>query len=202
MNVSSSQSSRSFDVRVVRRGLDQLDDEALVAGLPATADAFVVLYRRYETPILAYFRRRTSGPELAADLAGEVFARALENLRAGHAVTGPFSAWLFGIARHVLIDSYRRGRVSEEARRRLAWDRIALTDDELERIDRIGEDGAVRAALGALPQDQREAVLARIVEQQSYEDIARALECSELVIRKRVSRGLATLRARLRGELA
>ena len=48
--------------------------------------------------------------------------------------------------------------------------------------------------LAALPSDQREAVQARIVDERSYADIARELKTSELVVRKRVSRGLATLR--------
>ena len=178
-----------------------LSDEALVRELARSADAFVVLYRRYEQPVLAYFRRRTGEAELAADLTGEVFARALEGLRAGRELDGPFSAWLFGIARHVLVDSYRRGRVDDESRLRLAMEPIALTDQALERIDRLGEEDVIRQALADLPEPQREALLARIVGEHSYDDIARALECSPLVVRKRVSRGLATLRSRLNGEL-
>jgi DNA-directed RNA polymerase specialized sigma24 family protein len=77
------------EARRKRRG-----DEALVAALAEDPEAFVELYRRYEAPLLAYFRRRTRAPELAADLTGEVFARTLEALRAGQAPSGPFSAWL------------------------------------------------------------------------------------------------------------
>ncbi len=129
-----------------------LSDEALVRDLARSADAFVVLYRRYEQPVLAYFRRRTGDAELAADLTGEVFARALEGLRAGRELDGPFSAWLFGIARHVLVDSYRRGRVDDESRLRLAMEPIALTDQALERIDRLGEEDVIRQALADLPE--------------------------------------------------
>jgi RNA polymerase sigma-70 factor (ECF subfamily) len=180
--------------------VDARSDEDLVLELERSPEAFVALYRRYEQPMLGYFRRRTAKPELALDLTGEVFARALEGLRAGRVSDGPFSAWLFGIARHVLADSYRRGRVEDEARRRLAMEPIALTDDALERIDRLGEDDVIRSLLAALPADQRHALLARIVDERSYEEIACDLECSSLVVRKRVSRGLATLRRRLNGE--
>ncbi len=46
------------------------------------------------------------------------------------------------------------------------------------------------------PVDQREAVLARIVDERSYEELARTLQTSQSVIRQRVSRGLAALRQR------
>ena len=57
-------------------------------------------------------------------------------------------------------------------------------------------------ALGArparrLPPEQREAVRARVLDERDYADIARELHTSELVVRKRVSRGLATLRTHM-----
>jgi RNA polymerase sigma-70 factor (ECF subfamily) len=48
-----------------------------------------------------------------------------------------------------------------------------------------------------MPADQREAVLRRVVLDESYTAIAQRLRCSEMVVRKRVSRGLASLRASL-----
>ena len=51
--------------------------------------------------------------------------------------------------------------------------------------------------LAELPVDERAAVHARVIEERPYGDIARALGCSEMVVRKRVSRGLARLRAEL-----
>jgi RNA polymerase sigma-70 factor (ECF subfamily) len=174
-------------------------DQALIRDLARSPEAFVELYRRYEQPVLAYFRRRTTDAELAADLTGEVFARALEGLRAGRTLDGPFAAWLFGIARHVLADSYRHGQVEDESRRRLAMEPVVLTDEALERIDCLGEEETVRDALAGLPADQREALIARIVDERDYDAIAGTLECSPLVVRKRVSRGLAALRSRLGG---
>ncbi len=52
----------------------------------------------------------------------------------------------------------------------------------------------VEELLKALPHDQAEAIRARILDEQSYDVIAARLRCSALVARKRVSRGLATLR--------
>ena len=62
-------------------------------------------------------------------------------------------------------------------------------------IARIDVETA-RQMLEGLPADQAGAIEARFFEDASYEDIARRLRCSEAVVRKRVSRGLATLRER------
>ena len=48
--------------------------------------------------------------------------------------------------------------------------------------------------LSALPPDQAAAIKARVFEEQPYIAVAATLRCSPLVARKRVSRGLATLR--------
>lgn len=48
-----------------------------------------------------------------------------------------------------------------------------------------------------LPVQQREAIRSRVVDERSYSDIASELRTSELVIRKRVSRGLSKLRKQL-----
>jgi DNA-directed RNA polymerase specialized sigma24 family protein len=57
----------------------------------------------------------------------------------------------------------------------------------------------LRQGLKELPRAQREAVLARVLAEDEYADIAARSETSELVIRKRVQRGLAGLRQRLEG---
>lgn len=110
---------------------------------------------------------------------------------------GSARGWLFGIARHELAQSWRRGRVDARARRRLGIEPLVLSDENLERIDRLGEAGAVDSLtlLETLPADQRAAVRARVIDGLDYPEAARALGCSELVVRQRVSRGLRRLRA-------
>jgi DNA-directed RNA polymerase specialized sigma24 family protein len=68
----------------------------------------------------------------------------------------------------------------------------------LERVEyEASASGWVTELLERLPPEQRDAVRARVLEERSYPDIAGELETSELVIRKRVSRGLSNLRAEL-----
>ena len=80
---------------------------------------------------------------------------------------------------------------------------LTLTDEALERVEALATADAsaqvLREGLAAMPADQREAVLARVLDEQDYAEIAAGARTSESVVRKRVSRGLAGLRSRLEG---
>jgi RNA polymerase sigma-70 factor (ECF subfamily) len=186
-------------LRVIERS-----DEALLAALDDEPEAFAIFYRRHVSALLAYFARRTRDPELAADLCAETFAAALAGAHRFRPERGPAVAWLYGIARRLLAHARRRGVVEDRARRRLGMAPLALTDEALERIDALAaaesSATALHAALDALPADQREALEARVIDERGYGEIALAARTSESVIRKRVSRGLAGLRERMRGE--
>jgi RNA polymerase sigma-70 factor (ECF subfamily) len=58
----------------------------------------------------------------------------------------------------------------------------------------------LRRLLSDLPAEQHEAVRSRVVDERPYDEIARDLECSEAVVRQRVSRGLRALRMELKKE--
>jgi RNA polymerase sigma-70 factor (ECF subfamily) len=174
-----------------------LDDELLARFVDGDPEGFVAFYRRHSPAMLAYFLRRTGDVELTADLTAEVFAAALIAARRYRPGRGPALAWLYGIAAKKLADSRRRGRVEASARRRLTLDPIALEDEDLDRIPAIAGSVDVAAAIASLSEEQRAAVLARVVDEREYAEIATDLACSEMVVRKRVSRGLRILRERL-----
>jgi RNA polymerase sigma factor (sigma-70 family) len=168
--------------------------------LPRKGDhhAFGRFYRQYEGPVMAYLRRRVASPELAADLTMEVFAAALTAIHAERNPPDDAVGWLFGIARHKLVDARRRGHADDRARRRLGLEPVTLEDDELQRIDALADEGTVLALLEALPAQQRDAIRARVLHDREYDDIAREARASSTVIRQRVSRGLRNLRSQLK----
>lgn len=182
---------------------DQLSDDRLLREAQSDASAFGLFYRRHSYGVFAYFLRRLARRDLAADLTAEVFAAAFEATLDGHHPSRP-DAWLYGIARYKLIDSLRAGRVEDRARRRLRLPTLTLTDAELERaeelVDLEREQEKFERLLATLPDAERTALEARIVDEESYPAIAARLKCSEALVRQRVSRGLRHLRNALEGE--
>jgi hypothetical protein len=71
---------------------------------------------------------------------------------------GPAIAWLLGIARNLLLDAARRGRVADAARLKLGMAPISLDDEALERIEARGRVD-VEASLARLPESQRVAIV-------------------------------------------
>jgi RNA polymerase sigma factor (sigma-70 family) len=170
-------------------------DEDLLAGRdPASFELF---YVRHVDGVLGFFARRTRDAELAADLTAETFAAALLGRRRFRPQAGAASAWLFGIAMKKLADAQRRGYAEQRACRRLGIERLELSDEDIARIDALGEESSASALLELLGADQRRAIRAHVVEEQSYAEIAAREQVSEAVVRKRVSRGLAAVRARM-----
>ena len=174
-------------------------DSGLVAAMAGGDDsAFAAVYRAYMPLVLRWCLRETGNRELAADLSAEVFAASLTAARRYRPQRGSVASWLLGIARNKLAESRRRGRIEASARRRLRVTPWALTDADLERVDELASlDEQALALLEQLPPATREALLGRVVEERSYEELAAELECSQAVVRQHVSRGLRRLRSQL-----
>ena len=194
-----SQIAAILQVEVVAE-VESLDDGALLARTTDDPAAFGVFYRRHERDVLRFFLGSVGSSEVAADLTAETFASALLSREGYRPELGEPRAWLFGIARHLLARSRERRRVESVARRRLGMPVMVLDDEAIERIDALASsDGRVLELLGEWPVEQRAAIEAHVLDERAYRDIALELACSEQVVRQRVSRGLATIRARLGG---
>jgi RNA polymerase sigma-70 factor (ECF subfamily) len=171
-------------------------DTQLLMEARSCAEPFGVFYERHFGSVLAFFRRRVAGPEEAFDLAAETFAAALASVPRFRPGPEPPQAWLFAIARHKLSEALRRSRVQDEARRRLAMQPIELDEQAIEIIEAAAHAPAVQLLENLTPA-QREAIEAHHLDERGYAEIAAALCCSESVVRKRVSRGLAAMHAQL-----
>jgi RNA polymerase sigma-70 factor, ECF subfamily len=186
---------------IVRSGVDPIaeassDGELLQRTRAGDRDAFGTVYERRHNLVLTFLLRRTRDPEIALDLTAETFAAALLALAdRPPVITGSALPWLLTIARNALIDSYRRGRVESAARERLALEPVAITATDIEQVLQTAAEIDLLGRLAAeLPADQFQALQARVLEERGYEEIARDLDCSAAVVRKRVSRAMSTLR--------
>jgi RNA polymerase sigma-70 factor (ECF subfamily) len=183
------------------RASEATDGELLAAVVAGDGQAFASFYRRHLPVVVAFLLRETGDREATADLSAEVFAAVFLVARRFRARgAGSARPWVLGIARNKLKESRRRGRIEDRARRRLAWEPEVLDDDDLARVEELatGAGTPVLELVEQLPESQREAVRSRVVEDREYDEIARELKCSELVVRQRVSRGLSRLRNQLR----
>jgi RNA polymerase sigma factor (sigma-70 family) len=178
-------------------GAQHDSDEMLLAA--ADAASFERFYVRNVDDLLGFFMRRSRNAEMAADLAAETFAAALAGRRRYRPQAGAARAWLYGIALKKLADAQRRGYVEQRARRRMGMERLELTDADIARIESLGAAETATVLMAQLPPEQRDAIVAHVVEERSYEEIAGELHTSEAVVRKRVSRGLAAMRERIGG---
>ena len=179
----------------MKDGNQRTDTELLLAARTCS-EPFGVFYERHFASVLAFFRRRVPGPQEAFDLTAETFAAALASLPRFEPGPEPPQAWLFAIARHKLSEARRSSHIQDEARRALAMQPIELDDEAIEILETTARAPAIEL-LDTLAPEQREAVNAHHLEERGYAEIAAELRCSESVIRKRVSRGLAALHAQL-----
>jgi RNA polymerase sigma-70 factor (ECF subfamily) len=83
-------------------------------------------------------------------------------------------------------------------RARLGMEPIPLSAEDVEMIRWLGEEVAAQL-VDDVPEDQRDAIRAHVLEDQGYAEIARRRQISEATVRKRVSRGLGVLRNRVGG---
>ena len=170
------------------------DEDLLASGEP---EDFGCFYQRHVREVLGYMMRRTGDAEVAADLTAETFAAAIVARRRFRPGAAPAGAWLLTIAHRKLVDYQRRGYAEDRACRRLAMERRPLAEEDRALIRALGDEVTL-GRLEELPAEQRVAIEARVLEERPYPDIASELGTSEAAVRMRVSRGLATLRGRLR----
>jgi RNA polymerase sigma factor (sigma-70 family) len=172
-------------------------DAALLAAARTDAGAFRELYDRYAERVLGYHLRRCRDEDAAHELTAETFAQAwLVRARFRDECGGSAGPWLFGIARNVLLASVRRRRLEDGARERLGMLATPALEPEESWLEGLDE------ALDELPDSQRRAIELRVLEDQTYDDVAAALGTTPAAARVRVHRGLSALRARLTKEAA
>jgi RNA polymerase sigma-70 factor (ECF subfamily) len=172
------------------------EDIRLLRGSPADFGRF---YERHEDYVLRTFLRAGASADVVADLTAETFARALQHRRSFNPHRGEPRGWLTGIARNVLNESLRAGRTADRVRRMLSVEPIDLDDATITRINELAGQQATDA-LKSLPAAQRLAIEGRVVHEEDYHVLASRLQCSESVVRKRVSRGIRAMRDRLEEE--
>jgi len=160
--------------------------------------------RRFETEALphlgALYRmaRQLAGPDGAEDIVQETFLRAWKYFETFDSATN-CRAWLFRILRNTWISRWRKSRLE-----------LPLTETEVESIEpyydweeeflRDEFSAGLKSALSDLPTDYRMVVLLADVEEFTYEEIARIMECPIGTVMSRLNRARRMLVRQVRAQ--
>jgi RNA polymerase sigma factor (sigma-70 family) len=180
-----------------RRRVDALSDAELLrlTSDRTDGDAFGAFYRRHQDSVMAFVVHQTGDPDLAQDLVAETFAIAYSKAGRFDPARGEGRGWLFGIARIAVLADHRLGGAEEVARRKVGVVTPTQSDEMWEQAE-ARVDSSTSAVVGGLRElspDERDAVVARVIEDRGYADIAHSQQASEAAVRQRVSRGLRKL---------
>jgi RNA polymerase sigma-70 factor (ECF subfamily) len=184
------------------RRLARRSDAELLALTPTVPEAFDVFFTRHSKAIVSFIWRQTGNQEVAADLAAETFAVAFESVARYDPGRGNARGWLFGIAKITTLASYRQERSERAARLRLGLTVRGHSDEDWEQAE-ARLDAALPGLIDdvdKLPRAERRAVVARVLEERSYTEIATREQATEAAIRQRVKRGLTRLRKQIGGD--
>lgn len=168
--------------------LNQLTDEELMVMYQNGDElAFQQLYLRHSGRILGYIRSKISDSELAGDIFQEVFIKVHRSKRL-YKPSFEVLPWLFTITRNSVIDGLRKNKRNQ-----------LNTDQNVEelaapKVEETIEMGQLTPALSQLPENQRQAIQMRYVDEKTFDEIARQLNTSSENVRQLVSRGVKTLK--------
>lgn len=161
--------------------------------------AFERLIEAHQARVVGTVAKMLGDDRDAEDVAQQVFVR-IWNSAPRYRPTAKFTTWLFKITRNLVFN---------ELRRRKRHDAVRSTDDESVHdiaIETAGPDDAlltaeleeaIQAAVAALPEAQRMAVVLRRYEECSYEEIAEVLGLSLPAVKSLLFRARTDLRERL-----
>lgn len=161
-----------------------------------SVDAIGKLYDGHHEQIFRYVWSRVRHKEVAEDLTGEIFTRMVSHLPDYQPQQAPFRAWLYQIARNLIVDHFRRNGNPTA----VPLQRVELTagsnPDEV--IDQHLSLQKVQEALERIDAEQRDVILMRFVLGLSLQEVADTLDKSVGAVKSIQHRGLKTVRATLK----
>lgn len=160
-----------------------------MAGVPPFEDLYAEFLPRIYGYVLSHLRNAAE----AEDVTSQVFIKAYRAYDRFEPRADTPSAWLFRIARNAIYDQHRRTGVRERVERE-----VGATLGEGEDPARVAEERLAGrdlwAAVGRLPERQREAVALRIQSDLGFREIGDLMGCSEDAAKMLYHRALRALR--------
>ena len=162
------------------------------------AAGFSAFYEENFDAVLGFVTRRTSCPQVAADLTADIFVASLEAAGQYDPKRGAPYAWLYGIARNVLASHYRGSAREQQVVAQLNGHRLLDEEDIAALEERIDAQRAARALSqrhSALSEPLREVLDLVTVDGLTPREAAQVLGINRATVRSRLLRARRALRA-------
>jgi RNA polymerase sigma-70 factor (ECF subfamily) len=154
------------------------------------ADAFGLLYDRFQPEIVRYLAHRIGDPDTAEDLAQQVFLKAWQAIPRYEARGVPFKAWLYRMAHNQMVDYFRTRKQTSDL------DGIDVPEEsEAGSLVLAAEmSTALETALARLSEDHRQVLTLRFLMEKSAKEIGEIMGRKEVTVRGLQMRALQALR--------
>jgi RNA polymerase sigma-70 factor (ECF subfamily) len=156
---------------------------------------FLKLYDKNVAAIFRYIFLKVSTKEIAQDLTSEVFLRAWNRIsNAGNPGVKNPRAFLYSIARNLVIDSYRKKSRTDLSLDEMQLQIPDLNDNPEEKTNITLEMEPVKRALKEIKDDYAEVVIWHYLDELTVPEISDILDKSEGAVRVMLSRALEKVR--------
>lgn len=173
----------------------QVEARLIAAAVAGDRDAFTQLVRRHEDAVFNMSYRMLSHREDARDVCQEIFLTVFQRIREFRGESR-FGTWIFRIAVNRCRDELRRRKTVKHTRP-IALDPESSTparEPSPEAVARGKElEEIVSGCIAAMPDDLREMIVLRDVQDLAYEEIAHVLDMPLGTVRSRLSRARSCL---------
>jgi len=156
------------------------------------AEAFGRLYDRFHHSVYRVVYAQTRSTTLTEDLTADTFFRALRAIQNYKLGADLFQAWLFRIARNLVIDHFKASRTRFEQASDMSRHEDVTDGTEAELTALLNRD-RVRAALAEIPAAQRRVIELRFLCELSTAEVAALLDNTEGAVKQLQFRGLRNL---------
>lgn len=195
--------------------MPELDDELMERFQKGDEDAFTLLVRRHEKPLINFIAQFIGDRDSAEDLAQDTFIRIFQAAPRYKPGRAQFNTWMYHIASNLCKNELRN-----RARRGRHWVDNTVKDEEEEagtgiesRIANAPADAsyepdvvlqrkelrdALRKAIAALPEQYREPLVLRDIQGLSYEEISKVLGIRAGTTKSRINRARLILKDKLK----
>ncbi|TSC91418.1 MAG: RNA polymerase sigma-70 factor, ECF subfamily [Parcubacteria group bacterium Licking1014_17] len=142
--------------------------------------SFIAVYDEYAQRIFKYCYFRVNSKEDAEDLASLVFTRVWDYISAGNKIDS-IRAFLYQVAHNLIIDHYRKNKEAREVSLDNPDNPIDIPEesDFIQDVDQKGMVNDIRKKLHQLPDNYREAIILRYINDLSIKEVAQAMDITE-----------------------